>query len=74
MIKRKDCLKSKKDSALIVSAGVTLHEALKAYEILKKKDIFIRIIDLYSLQPVDESSLIKNAKECNNNVIAVEDH
>lgn len=66
--------KSKNDSALIVSAGVTLHEALKAHDILKKEDIFVRVIDLYSLQPFDESSLIENANKCSNNVIAVEDH
>lgn len=66
--------KSVKDKALIVTAGVTLHEALKAYEILKKGGINVRIIDLYSLQPLDTNSLAQNARECNNNVIAVEDH
>ena len=41
---------------------------------IKKKKVNIRIIDLYSVKPVDEKSLLKNAKECNNNIIVVEDH
>ena len=65
---------SDNDKALIVTAGITLHEALKAYEILKDKGINIRIIDLYSLQPFDSKALYENAKACNNNAIAVEDH
>jgi transketolase len=63
-----------KDRTLVITAGITLHEALKAYEVLRKRDIFIRIIDLYSLKPFDADSLRKHAQQCNNNVIAVEDH
>ena len=66
--------KNEKDRALVVTAGITLQEALKAYELLKGKGIYIRIIDLYSLQPLDANSLLENAQACNNNVIAVEDH
>jgi transketolase len=66
--------KDSRDKALVVTAGITLQEALKAYEMLKKKNIYVRVIDLYSLQPFDVASLIKNASECKNNVIAVEDH
>lgn len=66
--------KSGKDRALVVAAGITVYEALKAYELLKEKDIYIRIIDLYSLKPLDVDSLRENAQECNNKVIAVEDH
>jgi transketolase len=66
--------KDSRDQALVVAAGITLQEALKAYEMLKKKNIYVRVIDLYSLQPFDTASLIKNGSECKNNVIAVEDH
>ncbi len=66
--------KSSKDNALVIAAGITVFEALKAYELLQKKKVNIRIIDLYSVKPIDEKSLIKNAKECKDNVIAVEDH
>ena len=66
--------KSSEDRVLIVAAGITLHEALKAHEMLKKRKIHIRVIDLYSLQPLDGDALLKNARDCNNTVIAVEDH
>ncbi len=66
--------KSGKDKVMIVAAGITVHEALKAYDTLLKKNIPIRIIDLYSVQPVDAQALLKNALECKNNVIVVEDH
>lgn len=63
-----------RDKALVISAGITLHEALKAREILSKRNFPIRVIDLYSLRPLDEKALIKEAKECGNNVVVVEDH
>lgn len=65
---------SRKDRALVVAAGITVHEALKAHSILKKSGINIRVIDLYSVKPTDAKSLQKNAKECQNNVIVAEDH
>ncbi len=65
--------RSEKDKALVIGAGVTVHEALKAYEKLKKEKINIRVIDLYSIMPVNRKSLIKHARECKN-VIVAEDH
>ncbi|MFC2162211.1 transketolase [Candidatus Altiarchaeota archaeon] len=65
---------SEKDDAMIVSAGITLHEALMAHDILKEKGINTRIIDLYSIQPLDTHALVKNASECGGKVIMVEDH
>ena len=64
---------SKKDKATIVAAGITLFEALKAYEELKKKNIFARVIDVYSIKPVDKKTLLKAAKETGR-IITVEDH
>ena len=46
--------KSEKDIATVIGAGITLHEALGAYEALKKEGVFIRVIDLYSIKPIDE--------------------
>ncbi|MBR9690261.1 transketolase [Candidatus Woesearchaeota archaeon] len=66
--------KSKSDKVLVIAAGVTLFEALDAYEKLKKKGINIRVVDLYSLQPLNEKELIKEAKECGHNVLVVEDN
>jgi transketolase len=66
--------KSRHDKALIVAAGITVFEALKAYEVLKKKGIPVRIMDAYCIKPVDRAGLIKNAEETGSKVVAVEDH
>lgn len=66
--------KSREDKVLVIGAGITIHEALKAYEKLLKRGINIRIIDLYCVKPIDKNLLLKNAKECKNRVIVVEDH
>lgn len=65
--------KSKKDRVTVVGAGVTLHEALAAYEVLKKDKIFVRVIDLYSIKPLDLATLKKAANETKA-IITVEDH
>lgn len=65
---------SKNDVACIVAAGVTLHEALKAYEILKNKNIFVSVIDLYSVKPLDVETIKKVAQNSSKNIITVEDH
>ena len=64
---------SPQDAATVIGAGVTLFEALEAYEILKKENIFIRVIDLYSIKPLDASALLSAAWETKA-VITVEDH
>lgn len=64
---------SDQDVACVVAAGVTLHEALKAYELLKKEHIFIAVVDLYSIKPVDTKTLIRLGAK-NNTIITVEDH
>ena len=61
------------DQATVVGAGVTLHEALKAYDLLMEQGIAVRVIDLYSVKPVDRNTLVKAAKETGR-VITVEDH
>ena len=45
------------DVATVVAAGVTVFEALKAYDQLKKEGIAIRVIDAYSVQPIDAATL-----------------
>jgi transketolase len=65
--------KSNEDQITMIVAGVTVHEALKAYEILKKEGIIIRLIDLYSVKPVDVKTLQKSAKETKA-LVVVEDH
>lgn len=64
---------SKKDGAAVVGAGITVHEALRAYEELKAEGILVRVIDLYSVKPVDVATLKQAADEAGP-VITVEDH
>ena len=65
---------SASDAATVVGAGVTLFEALKAYDELKKSGVAIRVIDLYSLQPIDAATLVRCARETKGRLITVEDH
>jgi transketolase len=66
--------KSEKDVACIVGAGVTLHEALKAYDMLAKENVFVSVIDLYSIKPLDAATLLSVARTSGNTVVTVEDH
>ena len=62
------------DVATVVGAGVTLFEALKAYDTLKAEGIHIRVIDLYSLQPVDKNALVAAGTASKGRIVTVEDH
>ncbi len=62
------------DVATVVGAGVTLFEALKAYKELQKSGVAIRVIDLYSVQPIDEATLKQAAVETGGRIVTVEDH
>ncbi|MEJ2092039.1 MAG: transketolase [Syntrophobacterales bacterium] len=64
---------SGQDRLTVVSAGVTLFEALAAYELLKKIGIFIRIIDLYSIKPIAAATLADAARKTGA-IVTVEDH
>lgn len=50
---------SDRDLFTVIGAGITLHEALKAYEELKSRGIYIRVIDLYSVKPLNTEILKK---------------
>jgi transketolase len=65
--------RSASDVATVIGAGVTVFEALKAYDQLKSKGTEIRVVDLYSLQPIDASALIACGRETGR-LITVEDH
>ena len=66
--------KSDQDKVTVVAAGITLHEALKAHETLSTEGISIRIIDVYSIKPIDAKTLRTAAADTNNTLITVEDH
>jgi transketolase len=65
---------SASDAVTVVAAGITVFEALKAYDTLKTEGIFIRVIDLYSVAPVDRNALAAAAGATGGEVITVEDH
>jgi len=65
---------SAEDAVTVVAAGITVHEALKAYEVLANEGIKIRVVDLYSVKPLDEATLIRCALETNRTIVTVEDH
>jgi transketolase len=62
------------DVATVIGAGVTVFEALKACDQLKAEGIAIRVIDAYSVQPIDAATLIEAARATGGAVITVEDH
>jgi len=62
------------DAAVVVAAGVTVHESLTACDQLRARGVHIRVVDLYSVQPVDEEMLTRCAREAQGRVITVEDH
>ncbi len=62
------------DSVTVVAAGVTLHEALKAHDALRDEGISIRVIDVYSVKPIDAAALRKAAADTNGTLVTVEDH
>jgi transketolase len=64
---------SSSDIITVCAAGITLHEALKAYSELLKENINIRIIDTYSIKPIDEETII-DASLKTKAIITVEDH
>ncbi|MEU7057761.1 transketolase [Streptomyces sp. NPDC046197] len=64
---------SDRDRLTIVAAGVTLHEALAAAEALDQEGIQVRVIDLYSVKPVDRNTL-RRAAEDTGCLLTVEDH
>ncbi|MFA5355054.1 MAG: transketolase [Thermodesulfovibrionales bacterium] len=64
---------SPSDRLTVVAAGITLHEALAAYEELKGEGILIQVIDLYSIKPIDHQTL-RDAAERTKRIITVEDH
>ena len=65
---------SNEDRALVVAAGITVFEALAAYEQLLKRGIHVRVIDLFSVRPIDRGELIASARASGGIVITVEDH
>ena len=62
------------DVATVIAAGVTVDQALDAHKKLKASGTSIRVIDLYSLAPVDRDGLLAAARATKGRLITVEDH
>jgi transketolase len=65
---------SASDILTIAAAGVTLFEALKAHDQLKAAGIAVRVIDLYSIVPIDRTTLLDSARATHGRILTVEDH
>lgn len=61
------------DVATIIGAGITLHEAVKAADQLQQENVSVRVIDLYSVKPIDTKALEAAARDTGH-LIVVEDH
>jgi transketolase len=66
--------RSDADQATIVAAGITLHESLKACDQLQSEGIRVRVIDAYSVKPIDAATLRQAAAETRGRLVVVEDH
>jgi len=62
------------DAATVIAAGITVLEALKAHEELKKENIGLRVIDAYSVQPLDRETIVREAGQTGGRIVVAEDH
>jgi len=62
------------DAVTVVAAGITLAEAVKAADVLSAEGISVRVIDLYSVKPVDATTLLEAVRATDGRVVTVEDH
>ncbi|XP_011502241.1 PREDICTED: transketolase [Ceratosolen solmsi marchali] len=65
---------SNDDQALLISAGVTLHEAIKAADILAKFGINVRVMDPFTIKPIDQQAIIENSIQTKGRIVTIEDH
>lgn len=59
---------------LLVGAGVTLYECIKAHDLLASENVHVGVIDLFSVKPIDAATLAKQAQRVGGKVLTVEDH
>lgn len=65
---------SDEDEVAIVAAGITVHEALAAADALAEDGIAARVVDLYSIKPLDRNTLLAAAEATQGRLVTVEDH
>lgn len=62
------------DEVLLIGAGITLYECLAAADQLEKNCITVRVIDPFTVKPLDAELIIEHGKQCGGRVVVVEDH
>jgi transketolase len=62
------------DAVTVIASGITLHEATKAADELQESGIAVRVIDAYSIKPIDGDTIRAAARVTSGKVVAVEDH
>lgn len=62
------------DDAAVLAAGITVHEALRAHDVLRAGGFAVRVVDLYSVKPLDAATVEACARECQGRLVVVEDH
>lgn len=65
---------SEQDQVTVVAAGIIVHEALQAYDELQQSQISIRLIDAYSVKPLDIQAVYAAVCETEGRLVIVEDH
>ncbi|OGD25264.1 MAG: transketolase [Candidatus Aminicenantes bacterium RBG_19FT_COMBO_65_30] len=66
--------KGERDAVTVIAAGITVHEALKACDALKKENLGVRVIDAYSVEPLDKATILREVAETGGRAVVVEDH
>ncbi|HDT13061.1 MAG TPA: transketolase [Candidatus Aminicenantes bacterium] len=66
--------KGQGDAVTVIAAGITVHEALKAFDLLKKEGLGVRVIDAYSVEPLDANTIVREVAETGSRAVVVEDH
>ena len=62
------------DQVTLIGAGVTLHECLRAADLLAEDGIAARVIDCYSVKPIDIGALTAAAEATGGRIVVAEDH
>jgi transketolase len=66
--------KGEGDAATVIAAGITVHEALKARAELAKAGLGVRVVDAYSVAPLDAGTIAREVAETGGKAVVVEDH
>lgn len=72
--KAKVVKQSANDTVLLIGAGVTLYEALNAATELEKSGVHARVLDPFTIKPIDKEAIVQNAAQCGGRIVVVEDH